>query len=267
MTEPVSLFDHDAATDALEIALDDTVRIASDLPVDAAIATCPGWDASDLWRHLGTVHRWATEIVAQRSRERIRTRSIDLGLPADADWAAWLEAGGSELVRALRSADGAEPLWAWSGDRDATWWSRRQLHETVVHNADGTLAGGGDFSTDASVAIDGIAELLENTSARLRTGTAEKPAIDATVHLHATDDPGAGWIVREVPADAGEFMIELADGELIYEHSHGKGDVAVRGPASELMLVLNRRRSLDAADVEVFGDAEVLEILAAIASM
>ncbi|HEY5164497.1 MAG TPA: hypothetical protein VIJ44_00965 [Acidimicrobiia bacterium] len=38
---------------------------------------------------------------------------------------------------------------------------------------------------------------------------------------------------------------------------HAKGDVAIRGPASDLLLVMMRRRSPD--DVEVLGDRAVLD--------
>ncbi len=47
-----------------------------------------------------------------------------------------------------------------------------------------------------------------------------------------------------------------ADG-FIVTREHAKGDVAARGPASDLLLLLYGRLDLDA--VEVLGDAAVLE--------
>jgi len=42
---------------------------------------------------------------------------------------------------------------------------------------------------------------------------------------------------------------------VVLERAHTKADVAVRGPAAELLLVLSRRRPLDAAPtLEVLGD-------------
>jgi hypothetical protein len=43
------------------------------------------------------------------------------------------------------------------------------------------------------------------------------------------------------------------------EHGHGKGDAAVRGPASALLLVLVRRISLDEGPVQLIGDRAVLD--------
>jgi hypothetical protein len=63
-----------------------------------------------------------------------------------------------------------------------------------------------------------------------------------TLHLHATDG-GLGadgeWFVRRTPSG------------VVWEHGHRKADVAVRGPALQLLLVLNRRGT---GGVSVLGD-------------
>ena len=64
------------------------------------------------------------------------------------------------------------------------------------------------------------------------------------MHLHCTDGDGE-WLLRLTP-----------DG-LEVEAIHAKGDVAVRGTASDLLLVMMRRRPPDA--VEVLGDRAVLD--------
>ena len=69
----------------------------------------------------------------------------------------------------------------------------------------------------------------------------------ATVHLHATDD---------VPDHAGEWMISVAD-EVTWSHDHGKGDVAVRGAASDLLLLAWGRLDPAADAFEVFGDGDI----------
>ena len=57
-----------------------------------------------------------------------------------------------------------------------------------------------------------------------------------SIHLHTTDTPGE-WLVRLGP-----------DG-IHLTREHAKGDVAVRGPASDVLLVLMGRKTMDAADV------------------
>ena len=67
---------------------------------------------------------------------------------------------------------------------------------------------------------------------------------EATVHLHATDVDG-------------EWMIRIGDTEITAEHGHGKGDVAARGRAADLFLLVWGRGDL--SDLETFGDASLLE--------
>ncbi len=262
MSEGTGLIDHGGAIDALEVALHRMVDVAGRVPPDAPIPTCPEWDAAELWEHLGSVHRWVTAHLRERSLEPISRRSIRIDAPTDGSWAPWLAQGGAELVASLRSVGASEPVWTWSGDDRAGWWSRRQLHETVVHTADGALAIGEDFSVDPAIAADGIAELLDNAIVRLSLGATTPPPTDATIHVHATDEPTGGDTAL---GEAGEFMVSLRGGELGWEHGHGKGDLALRGPASELMLVLNRRKTPDRAEVDTFGELALLDDLTAAA--
>ena len=55
----------------------------------------------------------------------------------------------------------------------------------------------------------------------------------------------------------GEWLIRLTEAAPEIERTHATGDVAVRGPASDVLLVLLRR--LDPHQVEVFGDRTVLD--------
>jgi hypothetical protein len=69
------------------------------------------------------------------------------------------------------------------------------------------------------------------------------------LHLHATDDdlgPTGEWTITS----------DRVDG-VAWSHDHGKGDVALRGPAKDLLLATVRRRSAAELGVEVFGDTAV----------
>lgn len=44
-----------------------------------------------------------------------------------------------------------------------------------------------------------------------------------------------------------------------WEHGHSNGDVAVRGPAATLLLVLLRRLPADGPRVQVLGDGGLLD--------
>jgi hypothetical protein len=69
-----------------------------------------------------------------------------------------------------------------------------------------------------------------------------------TLHLHATDD-GLG--------PSGEWTIVNGEEGVGWSHDHGKGDAAVRGPASDLLLAIVRRRTAAEVGVEIFGDKAV----------
>ena len=69
-----------------------------------------------------------------------------------------------------------------------------------------------------------------------------------TLHLHATD-PGLG--------EAGEWTIRVDDGGIAWSHEHGKGTVALRGGATELLLAILRRVSIADTGIELFGDDAV----------
>jgi len=114
---------------------------------------------------------------------------------------------------------------------------RRRLHEVVVHHADAALAVGVPFIAHPELAADAVSEWLDIATARGNTG-------GKTLHLHATDD-GLG--------EAGEWMIT----DTGWGHGHRKGDIALRGPAVELLLALTRRLPVSETSIEMFGDTAV----------
>ncbi|HLQ53328.1 MAG TPA: hypothetical protein VK162_03530, partial [Streptosporangiaceae bacterium] len=69
------------------------------------------------------------------------------------------------------------------------------------------------------------------------------------LHVHATDDALAG---------AGEWTLRHEPSGITLSRGHHKGDVALRGPAARLLLVLVRRLPADDPAVEVVGDGAML---------
>lgn len=212
---------------------------------EAPVPSCPGWSAEALASHLGMVHRWAEHLVRVRARARISAKqmSLDKGPPT----AEWIREGGSRLVRTLRSVDPAEEMWAWGPDQHARFWSRRQLHETLVHRVDLELAGGRPSVIDAEVAIDGVDELLGNlaSAAAFSPGVAELRGAGQRLRLQAGDR--AGWTV--VLDESGFHVAEhgpVPDAELAAEP----------GP---LLLVLYRRWPRGTAGVIVRGDVGLVD--------
>jgi uncharacterized protein (TIGR03083 family) len=228
-------------------ALADIVRTENpDLP----IPTCPDWSLRDLAAHLGRVHRWAAEIVRTRAAQRIPFDDVP-GTQCPAERAAqaeWLTAGAERMIAAITEA-GSAKAWAFGSIAPATFWARRQAHETMVHRVDAELAMGRAAVVDARLAADGIDEWLWQLRGprRQAPGAAPLPP-GAVLSLHAADDRCG---VRDWLVSAGGDGIIVRDG-------NGPADVSVAGRAAALLLVLVRRLAPDEENVSVTGDPALL---------
>ena len=166
--------------------------------------------------------------------------------PEDADAAIeWLNRGAQLMIDAVERV-GTERVWTFTGPRPAGWWIRRRVHEVAVHRIDAALAVGAPTDLAAELAADSLSEWIELAT----VDKSRAPAIDRgqTIHLHATD----GEL-----GPTGEWTIVHDDDGLWWSHSHGKGDVALRGPVNALLLATVRRTTADEAGLEVFGDSAV----------
>ncbi|MBX9981599.1 MULTISPECIES: maleylpyruvate isomerase family mycothiol-dependent enzyme [Mycobacterium] len=229
-------------------ALGELIRAADQ---STPVPTCPGWNLEQLFRHVGRGDRWAAQIVRDRMDTFLDFRSVEGGKPPPEldDAIAWLNDGAQLLVDAVEVAGGDTPVWTFLGPRPANWWVRRRLHENLVHRADAALAVGADFTLDAAVAADGIDEFLERIVIQAGKDGAALPLEGGdTLHLHATD-PGLG--------EAGEWTVAVDDVVITWSHEHGKGTVALRGAATELLLAMTRRVPLAETGIAVFGDEAV----------
>ena len=151
-------------------------------------------------------------------------------------------------------------MWNPAGDgRSGTrFWLRRTLCETIIHRADAAATAGVAYHLDAELAADAITDHLAMMTspgwAAQRPDSAEAlRGSGQTLHLHASDEPSLG--------EAGEWFIERGAGAATWRHGHGDADVTVRGPATSLLLVLTRRRSISAGlddSLQASGDLDLL---------
>lgn len=221
------------------------------------VPTCPEWTLYRLTEHLGQAHRMATAIVARRITTPIDpSKMVPAAAPSDdADVLGhWLRDGAAELVQAIRTTGPQTPVWSWSDDQRAVFWARRMAHETAVHRADAELAQGRQFALEPDLAADAISEWLSMICSP--QALAYRPELAALrgdgqlLHLHSTD-PGL--------SEAGEWIVRRTPSGPIWEHGHTKGDVAVRGAAVHLLLMMMRRVPPGDAEIQILGDPAVLE--------
>ena len=113
--------------------------------------------------------------------------------------------------------------------------------EAAIHRWDIEAAHGDTQPINAELAVDGINEFYDFFIAeRLPKAFSG----DGSVHLHATDAEG-------------EWMVTRKSDGITVEKTHGKGDVAARGSASDLLLFVWNRKLHTA--LETFGNTELLE--------
>jgi uncharacterized protein (TIGR03083 family) len=218
-------------------ALTDAARTAG---IDAPITSCPDWQVADLLAHIGWIQHWVGEIIHARPADppdHWRQRQ-----PPDRETRIeWFAEGADTLVAELRDARPDEEAWSWFPDHSVGFWARRMAHEVAVHRWDAETAVGHPQPIDPELAVDGIQEAFDLVPVRL---AGHPPAGNGeTIHLHCTDGEGE-WLLRLEP-----------DG-LVVTNEHAKGDVAARGSASDLLLLVCGR--VPPEQVEVFGDAALL---------
>ena len=213
------------------------------------VPTCPDWTLKQLFRHVGRGNRWAAQIIADRRMTELDPRHVRGGKPPDDPDAAidWLNNGAQLIIDAVDRVGSDARVWTFNGPRPAGWWIRRRVHEVAVHRADAALALGVEYDPAPELAADGLSEWVELMTVQ---ATREAPPVDrgSSLHLHATD--GA-------LGPPGEWTIINDEDGVSWSHEHGKGDVALRGPAKDLLLAIVRRRTAAEVGVEVFGDASV----------
>jgi uncharacterized protein (TIGR03083 family) len=208
--------------------------------IDAAIPACPGWTMADLVSHVGRIHRWVTDLVVNRPAPPTGNwRGLEP--PPDDPRIGWFDEGYQLFADTLASVPAQAQVWTWTSDQTARFWARRQAQELAIHRWDAQTAIGDPRPIDRTLAVDGIQEVFDILPER--PGVAPILGAGETIHLHCTDGDG-------------EWLVRLGTDGVVVTNEHAKGDVAARGTASDLMLLVWGR--IPPERVDVFGDAALL---------
>ncbi|WP_033313109.1 maleylpyruvate isomerase family mycothiol-dependent enzyme [Streptomyces iakyrus] len=233
--------------------------VTSGADLSGTVPTCPDWSLEELVRHTGGALRWAELMVRTRAAEEVPEEQVPgvAGPEAVGDAAsldAWLAESGEQIVATLREAGPDAKVWSWAGIQSSGFWARRMTHEITVHRADAALAAGLPYDVAPEVAADAIDEWLQIVEYVQRTEpqdvVGELVGPGSSIHLHATDtgpDLNAEWVV------------ELTEDGVRRRRGHEKATVALRGPLTFVLLAFYRRLPLDAKELEVLGERELLE--------
>ena len=207
--------------------------------MNRSIASCEPWMGTDLLWHMIEVHyswKFIVETHLMNPDEYVpRSRPADNGLLSE------YRTGLDELINVLSSLDPGRSCWTWAGIHDVAWVIRRMAHETAVHAWDALCAAGNTSEIDAVLASDGIDEFVH---VMVKSNVREdEEHLAGSVHIHCTDVDGE-WLI--VPTDRSEVVVT---------REHAKGDCAIRGSASQLLLGLWRR--IPMSSLEVIGNSDV----------
>jgi len=189
---------------------------------------CGSWLARDLVVHLAGVHHWAAAQARGTDEAPLAQGPRALG--------DFYRACADELRATLAELGPDAVGMTLLGPGPASFWRRRQLHETVVHLWDLRTAGGLGIDVRPEVWADTVDEVVTVMQPR-QVRLDRMPRLPSPIELVATD-------IDRV------WRLDTAD--------DGPPVARVHAAASVLALILWGRRSPEDADVEVSGDGAAL---------
>lgn len=212
----------------------------------ATVRRYDGWTLSDLARHVGQIHRWATGIVDTGATERpaVQAEAVD-----DEDLATWLTDTVAALVAALTDADPSAEVWTFArGAGTNEFWRQRMALETALHRWDAQDALGMEPDVADWLAHEGIEEALrvyieQRLEGRDVGGSGERVGFD--------DGRDEGW------------TLELLADDVTVHDGLRDTDAVVEGTPLDLWLLLTGRRGLEGLEVRGDRDAAALAVRAA----
>jgi uncharacterized protein (TIGR03083 family) len=212
----------------LRADVDAVLGVLASAELTEPVAACPGWTVRELVEHLGSVHRWAADIVRTGAPSPL---DEEHGIE---DLASWFAEGAAGLIDALATADPASSCWTFTSARTRGFWLRRQALETVVHRWDAERALGEPGEIAPTLAADGVSEVVDLMTPR-QIKLERMPPLPVTVELHATDT-GDDWLLGDGSPD-GRVEATAETLLLLLWHRVDPGDPRVRrtGPADEVL--------------------------------
>jgi len=219
----------------------------NDVDIERPVAACPGWSVGRLIGHVGHIHRWATALLQADPPVFIGAADIGVRAPRDSSVFQWYDEGLAPLYAELERGELDAPrvhlgrrarsavVAPSAGPRDGGAPGRRRAGPLVAIAHRRRHGRGWDRRDARGVPTGSIrsAGVCRGPDARARRSTSTAPDVE------------------------GEWLVRFGADRVEVERRHAKGDVAVRGGASDLYLVLWNR--MDAGRCEIFGDEALFD--------
>jgi uncharacterized protein (TIGR03083 family) len=230
----------------------DTIRRESDLfyatadgaEPTLAVPSCPGWNIADLTWHLGGVHWFWATAIENRATDPAQIEKETPARPSEyAKLIAWGRSQAERMIQILEATGDDVPVWTWAldeSDHSSGFIRRHQVQEAAVHRWDIQTAA---MLVPSPIAQDAASDSIDEfLSISLPWCIRVDKPLSGTVHIHCTDTQGE-WFVH-------------GDGRV--ERVHAKGDVAIRGAASDILLALYKR--IPIVKIEIIGDTQLARL-------
>lgn len=159
-----------------------------------SVPACPGWTLDELFGHLGSIERWAAEVL-------LGGKFVEEQAPPTKAAAAWFLEGTNTFLRTMSALDPEAQCWNFGPPpRKAGFWLRRQAHEHAIHLVDACRASDLEAPVlEESFMLDGIDEVLTILTPRqVRLEKMPHPETAVTFHV-----PGStSWTFGQGPSQA-----------------------------------------------------------------
>ncbi|MBT0994736.1 maleylpyruvate isomerase family mycothiol-dependent enzyme [Cellulomonas sp. DKR-3] len=219
--------DHLAALGRVQ---DDFLASIGEVDPETPVPWCGRWRVRHLVVHLGRIHHWA---AAQAGK----AREVPLGRgPFVLD--EFYATHATEVRETLERLGDAEG-WTLVGNGPASWWRRRQLHETLVHLWDLRASSQLPVTADPVLWGDTVDEVVTVMQPRQQAMGRMEP-LPAPVRLEATDS-GRTWSLGGVGEPAATVRAGSRDLALLVWGRRTPDEVTVAGDADALVDALARR--------------------------
>lgn len=202
--------------------------------VGALVPACGRWRVRNLVEHLARIHHWA----AGQAR---RTRETPLGR-GPFDLPELYATCAAELRQTLSELGPDAEASTLLGRGPASFWHRRQVHETLIHLHDlrAAAVGAVPHAVD-DVAPEVWADTVDEVVTMFEPRQVRIGRIEPLAHVVAftASDLGTTWVLGS------------------YEDGRQRGEtpeVTVTAPARELALLIWGRLTVEQADADVAGD-------------
>ncbi|WP_427133982.1 maleylpyruvate isomerase family mycothiol-dependent enzyme [Pseudarthrobacter sp. S9] len=200
----------------------------SDETLTRSVPACPGWTLDALFGHLGSIERWAAEVVREG-------KFVEEPTPPAKGAAAWFLEGANAFLGTMAALDPEAQCWNFGPPpRTAGFWLRRQAHEHAIHLVDACQASdlegpafGEDFMLDG---IDEALAMFAPRQLRLERMAAPEEAVTFRVPDGTTWTLGKGPVAASISAPLHGMYLGLWGRSSLAETAiiEGDADLALR---------------------------------------